>query len=233
MKNSFILPIIVLLLAGSMHAQVDIQVGNIDAIMLNQGASKVFRNSKNQRKDIQGSPYMQKMFGLARVENVKQKYYMRYNVNADEFEFITPKNDTLILDKIKDFSKITFVGTNKKYELVNYINSSGKYTTGYLNELHNKGNYILYVKENISFYDGKIAKTSLEKDMPARYVKSDNTYFFLNKEKGIVEFPSSKKQLVKLFPEQKEAIESFLKTNKVGFDEDFDRIKIIDFLATL
>ncbi len=233
MKTSTLYKFIVLLICSTLQAQVDIQNGNLDAIMLNQGASKVFRNAKNQGKQIQGSPYLQKMFGLAKVDNVAQKYYMRYNVNADEFEFITPKNDTLILDKITDFSKITFVGTGKKYELLDYTNDGGKYMKGYLIELHNKGNYTLYLKENISFYDGKIAKTSLEKDMPARFVKTDNTYYFKKSDKGIVEFPSSKKQLIKLFPEHKAVIESFLKENKVGFDEDYDRIKIIDFLSTL
>ncbi len=233
MKNLLMTTALILTLVSSTFAQVDLQFANIDAIMMKQGASKIFRNPKVQNADIQGTPYLQKSFGLAKVENVKQKYYMRYNVYQDEFEFITPKNDTLILDKIKDFSRITFEGLNKKYVLIDYTNSAGKYTNGYLIELYLKGSFILFMKENISFHSGRIAKTSLEKDMPARYSASDNTYYFKNNEKGIIEFPENKKQLFKLFPEKKQEIEVFLKESKVSFSEDSDKVKIIDFLSTL
>ncbi len=233
MKNILIALLLIFILVSPTHAQVDLQFANIDAIMMNQGASKVFRNSKNNGNKIQGTPYLQQMFAIAKVENVNQKYFMRYNVFADEFEFITPKNDTLVLDKIKDFSKITFTGINKKYALVDYINIGGKSVKGYLIESHSKGNCTLYVQERVLFYDGKVAKTSLEKDMPARYVKSDNAYYFKYNDQGIIEFPENKKQLLKLFPAKKQEIEVFLKESKVSFSEDYDKVKIIDFLSTL
>ena len=37
--------------------------------------------------------------------------------------------------------------------------------------------------------------------------------------------------LLKLFPDKKEAIENFIKENKIDFDIEKDRIKIINFLA--
>lgn len=233
MKKQLNITFLFLVLSFSTNAQVNLQLGNLDAIMLQQGAGKIFRNSKIKDSKIQGSPYLQKMFAAAKVENVTQKYFMRYNVFEDEFEFITPKNDTLILDKIKDFNKITFSGTNKKYVLVEYTNSGGKLTKGYLIELYLKGKSGLYEKENISFYPGKIAKTSLEKDMPARYAKADPRYYFNSSETNIIEFPENKKQLFKLFPEKKSVIEAFLKENKIDFDLETDKIRIIDFLATI
>ena len=232
-KNILIASVLILSIVSSSHAQVDLQFGNIDAIMMNQGASKVFRNSKNNGNKIQGTPYLQQMFAIAKVENVNQKYFMRYNAFADEFEFITPKNDTLVLDKIKDFSNITFTGINKKYTLVDYVNIGGKSVKGYLIDYYSKGNCTLYVQERVLFYDGKIAKTSLEKEMPARYVKSDNAYYFKCNDQGIIEFPENKKQLLKLFPTKKQEIEVFLKESKVSFNEDYDKVKIIDFLSTL
>ena len=117
--------------------------------------------------------------------------------------------------------------------LVDYTTSGGKAAKGYLMESHSKGNCTLYTKERVLFYDGKIAKTSLEKDMPARYAKSDNEYYFTTKEHGIVEFPESKKQLIKLYPDKKQEIESFLKETSASFNEDLGRMKIIDFLSTI
>lgn len=212
-------------------AQVNLNNPNIDAIMLNQGAGKVFRNPKNLQEKILGSPYHQLMFTQAKVGNVTQKYFMRYNNYADEFEFITPKNDTLVLDKIDDFSTITFLGTNKKYTLVTYSPTSEKAQKGYLIELYQKANFGLYKREWTSYYAGKKAKTSLEKDMPPRFNKEKDYYYLKDSNGYITDFPESKKQLVKLFPDKKEAIEAFVKENKIDFDADADRIKIINFLA--
>ena len=48
---------------------------------------------------------------------------------------------------------------------------------------------------------------------------------------GISEFPGSKKELIKLFPDKKQSIEAFFKEQKISFDKEADMIKIVDFLA--
>jgi hypothetical protein len=180
-----------------------------------------------------GSQYLQKMFAATIVKNISPNPYMRYNVYADEFEYITPKNDTLALDKIDAFESITFVSTHKKYRLTSYTNTKNKLVNGYLIVLYEKGDFILFMKENIIFYEGKKAKTSLEKDMPSRFTKTDNTYFLKNKDKGVIEFPDGKKALAKLFPEKKTEIETFVKENKIDFSNQTDLIKVVDFLSAL
>lgn len=179
-----------------------------------------------------GSPYLQKMFSPAKVKNITQNSNMRYNVFNDEFEFITAKGDTLIMDKIDDFATVTFNGTNKKYVLTPYTNTKKQLTYGYLIELYKKNNLVLFQKENIDYYEGKRAKTSLEKDMPARYSKTDDTYF-LKINEATAEFPNGKKDLIKLFPDKKPEIETWLKANKVSFGDRADMVRIVDFLATL
>ncbi|HMK06012.1 MAG TPA: hypothetical protein VK476_00695, partial [Flavobacterium sp.] len=91
----------------------------------------------------------------------------------------------------------------------------------------------LYKKENVTFYEARPAKTSLEASLPAKFVKADDTFYLKTKENSIVEFPDSKKQLIKLYPAKKAEIEAFLKENKISFTEDSDRIKVVDFLAAL
>lgn len=194
-------------------------------------AGKIFHNPQYEASKPKGSPYLNIMFASAKVENVDQKAFMRYNVFNDEFEFISPKNDTLILDKVADFANINFVATNTKYKCVTYTNTNGKITNGYLISLYEKGEYALFKKQNITFYEEKIAKTSLETNMPAKYVKSNDSYFLKNKNNGISEFPTSKKALVKLFPERKAAIESFIKVNNIDFEIEKDMVKIVDFLT--
>lgn len=202
----------------------------------NSESAKVIGNSyinpSRLQNKPQGSPYLQKMFASAKIESLNLKAFMRYNVFEDNFEFITSKNDTLILDKIEDFSTIIFSGNNKKYNLSQYTNSKNKLFNGYLICLSEKGNFTLFKKETIAFFEEKLAKTSLESDMPAKYSKSSDFYFFKNNDNGVIEFPDSKKQLIKLFPDKKESIENFLKENKIDFSEESGMIQIINFLAT-
>lgn len=192
-----------------------------------------FRNSSTKAKKPLGSPYISPAFAVAKVENLNISAPMRYNAFGDEFEFITTKNDTLILDKIEDFSHIVFSGNKRNYHLVIYVNSKNSLTNGYLIELYNKSNYTLFEKENISFTEEKVAKTTLEVGMPARYTKTDDTYFLRMPNGNTTEFPDGKKALAKLFPDKKQAIETFVKTNKIDFDNEADLVKVIDFLAAL
>ena len=136
----------------------------------------VFREEIKANK-IQGSPYLNSNFSFAKVQNVEEKSKMRYNVYKDEFEFISAKNDTLILDKLEDFKDLTFAATNTKYKLVNYLNLEDKFQFGYLIDIYQKNDFGLFKKENIGLTDEKIAKTTLEQNMPAKYYQSRDIYF--------------------------------------------------------
>ena len=195
-------------------------------------AGKIFKNPTSETYRILGSPYTESKFAYAEVENVAQKYFMRYNAYSDNFEFITFQNDTLAMDRIDNFSNITFTKPHKKYSYLNYISKSKGRGKGYLVELYTNADFSLYKKEAITFYAGKKAKTSLESDLPASYSQVKYSYFFKNKGVNIVQFPDSKKQFIKLYPDKKSEIESFVKENKISFDEEEDMKKIIDLLTT-
>lgn len=204
--------------------------GQSQALITNLG-NGLFKNIKSDPTRPKGSPYLVSKFIDVNVETINQVAKMRYNVYQDEFEFISPKNDTLILDKKNDFSDLKFADTNIKYKLVNYINSDDKYQYGYLINVYEQNSFGLFKKETILLSEGKIARTTLERDMPAQYSKSSDVYYLKNNDK-IIEFPSNRKKLAKLYPDMKEVIEKFVKENKIDFDNDADKIKIIDLLAT-
>ncbi len=191
----------------------------------------VFRELEKDKK-IEGTPYLNNNFTFVKVENVEENSKMRYNIFKDEFEFISVKNDTLILDKNENFKNLNFVSTNTNYKLLNYLNQNDKFYYGYLIDIHQKNNFGLYKKENTALTDEKIAKTTLEQNKLAKYYKTNDDYFIKNNDK-ISEFPSNKKRLIKIFPEKKEVIEAFLKENKIEFSKDSDKIKIINFLASI
>ncbi len=180
---------------------------------------------------IQGSPYLDKMFAKAKIDKIDQAVFMRYNVYNDEFEYITPKKDSLILDKIEAFGEIVFANTNKKFKLKTYTNSDNKLFYGYLVELYSKNKTLLYKKDNISFTDEKLAKTTLEQDKPAKYSANTPFYFIKYSDKMPSEFPSNKKGLIKLFSDKKSEIEVFFKENKIDFNDENHLKKIVDLIA--
>ena len=224
MKNTVLVFLFSLLFTASVFSQSYSEDGRM--------VGGAFRNRSVKKVKVIGSPYQNPMFASAKVGNIAGPIWMRYSIYNDEFEFITPKNDTLIADKIEDFSDITF-GNKIKYKLITYTNRKNQLYHGYLITMYQKGDYSLFKKENITFVDEKIAKTTLETNMPAKYVKSSDTFYLKNKNFGITEFPDGKKALIKLNPGKKELIENFIKENKISFDEQSDMIKIVDFLAGL
>lgn len=196
-------------------------------------AGKIFHNPIKLANKPEGQPYLNVAFQWAKIERVKQKALMRFNVYADEFEFISPKGDTLILDKLADFSPIEFPDTESKYVLTTFTTRNGKNHTGYLKETYTEGIYTLYTQDNITFYEGKEAKTTLESARPAKYAKGEARYFLKKEKAGVFEFPTSKKQLLGLFPSQKEAIEKFFDKENIDFKLQADRIKLLVFLNSL
>ncbi len=196
-------------------------------------AGKIFLNPIKSANKPAGQPYINTAFQWAKIERVKQKALMRFNVYADEFEFISPKGDTLILDKLSDFSPIEFPDAGSKYVLTTYTTRNGKNHTGYLKEEHTEGVFTLYTQDNIIFYEGKEAKTTLESARPAKYAKGEARYFLKKEKAGIFEFPTSKKQLLDLFPSQKEAIDLYFKKAAVNLKDQADRIKLVVFLNSL
>lgn len=181
----------------------------------------------------QGSPYTNKFFLPAKVGEIKNNALMRYDAYNDEFEFIDAKKDTLVLNKADKFSNITFVNGNLRYELVDYTNRKGVLTNGYLIKLHEIKGYTLYKKQTVTYSKEQVAERPFEPSSPAKFEQDKDVFYFKNNDKGIVMFPSSKKNLLKLYPEKKTEIEAFVKQNDIDFDKEADMAKVIDFLASL
>ncbi len=179
-----------------------------------------------------GIPYLNKAFTPAKVSGVGKTAMMRYDVFRDEFEFVNEKRDTLVLNKAEPFSSITFTITNTTYQLLEYTDK-GKKTNGYLISVLEKNSYALYKKQNVSYTKERIAKSGYESNKPATFERTRDTFFLKNGEQGISDFPSSKKGLIKLYPERKTEIEAFVKQHTIDFGKESDLSKLVEFLSTL
>lgn len=229
MKKQFITTIVTVLFSISAQCQDN---NNTTRVLIETvETANLWKQFNKHYSTTIGSPYLQKMFASAKISTVTKSVPMRYDVFSDEFEFIDSKNDTLVLIKSNQFNIITFAGTNTKYQLVNYTNDKGETIDGYLINLHENKGYILFKKQNVTYFSEKEARNSYQKAIPAKFVQTKDSFYLKNGDLGISEFPSNKKTFLKLFPEKKDDIEAFLKKNNIDFSKESDKMKIVDFLA--
>lgn len=178
-----------------------------------------------------GSPYSLDLFYDAEI-NISDtivKVPVRYNVVSDEMEF--RRDDKTFALVVKGDVVVNFLLTKKQYNYIQYtLEDVSK--KGFLCKKTNNLNINLFVKEVISYIPFKDALNSYDQPKPAHYRK-DNDIFLIQMGNDIVEMPTKKKALLKLFNDKEEEIETFLKTNKTSFREETDLIALVNYLNTL
>ena len=163
---------------------------------------------------------------------------LNYNFISEAMQFITPTGDTLSL---ADEPTIKYIAIEK---------DTFYYDKGYLEGLLNAGTVKLAIKQKIKFKDTyKIgafgtASPTLRTENEKTYM-GDNRYnliiaedliFVKEKEYYLnVRFRDfvivTKKNLIKLFPKQKDNIESFLKENNINLRVESDLKKLVQYLV--
>ena len=138
---------------------------------------KIIAQKNNQRSmdlsKMSGSPYSMKTFVLAKVERGNEKakasLLLRYNGYNDEIEIgksTTQETSEEALLKDKNL-RATF--NNKTYQYKTFESKKGETTDGYLILLFKGENYQLYRQDKKKLSEGRLAKTSLDKDIAPRF----------------------------------------------------------------
>ncbi|MCS3530918.1 hypothetical protein [Chryseobacterium sp. JUb7] len=197
---------------------------------MNGGPREVFYKIKSEGAgrslsydEIIGSPYINKNFSLAKVADDYEKAPARYNTYKDEIEF-QKDGTTLVLPNDSKFSRIEFF--SPKTTLVRLDSKDD--LSGYFFELVG-GKNALYKKIKTKFIDAVPAQNSYATDRPASFKTLDPVYY-IKTEKGFIKKAKNLKDLTEQFPDKKEAIEGFVKSNKIKFNNEADLIKLVTFL---
>lgn len=186
-------------------------------------------NSPNAGKnlsysDIQGSPYYEKGFRVAKFSGTDETAPARYNTYSDEVEFLK-EDKTFVLPKDDKFSTIIF--SNSKEKLVRL--NTGDDMSGYFFAMVEDSKYSLYKKVKTKFIDAVIAANSYATDRPAVF-KTLDPIFYIKTENGFIKNPKNQKDIIQQIPDRKESLTSFFKENKIKFDKEEDLKKIVLFL---
>ncbi|MEM0576016.1 hypothetical protein [Flavobacterium polysaccharolyticum] len=184
-------------------------------------------------KDIEGTPYIYKEFVPSEIEGVKSKMNLRYNAFDDVIEVEKNPNEIYTVSKDPAYGVIYMNYDRKKLRLITIVDKKSEEALAYAFELINNNKLALLRRDKIDFKEGKVAKTSFELNSKPQFTSIKSTYLLEQKDKKIIEFPSSKSKLLALYPSHTNEIKSYLKDNKIDLSDESDMIKTTHFLSTL
>jgi hypothetical protein len=173
--------------------------------------------------EILGSPYLDKNFHIAKIAENPEQLPVRYNSYNDEIEF--KKDDKILaLPKKSEFSRIQ---TASPKQILVLLETSDE-LSGYFFELVN-GKNSLYQKIKTKFTDYVPAPNGYASDKPATFKTLDPVYY-IKTEKGFIKKPKNQRDIIEQFPDKKEGLTTFFKSNKIKFDKEEDLIKLVTYL---
>lgn len=179
-----------------------------------------------------GSPYNSTTFLLGNVfiskKLTKSDVAMRYNIYSDEIEIKeslqSDDKDISALLKSPDIS-VTIL----KDSFVYLSKGKGLEKGGYFQEITTGKNYSLYKKLGKKYYEAKKAKTSFEKDVPAKFEDRETFYIHFSNG-GMVELPDSKKKIYKAFGESENEVKKYCKEGKLDVTKEKDLKRVVIYL---
>jgi len=183
-------------------------------------------------ENYNGSPYNSDTFLLGNIyinkELTKSDVAMRYNIYSDEIQVkeSLQSEDKVITALIKSpdisvkISNETFVYVSK---------GKGLEKGGYFQVATTGKTYSLYKRLGKVYFEASKAKTSFERDVPAKF-DDRNSYYIHFSNGGMVELPESKKKRYKAFGESEALVKAFAKEKKLDITEEKDLKRVIIYL---
>ncbi len=181
-----------------------------------------------------GSPYNSDTFLLGNVyinkELTRSDVAMRYNIYSDEMQIKeslqSEDKDITALIKSPDIS-VTILNETFIY----LPKGKGLEKGGYFQVATTGKTYSLYKKLGKEYFEASKAKTSFERDVPAKF--EDRTSYYIHfSNGGMVELPKSKKKRYKAFGESEALVKEYAKERKLDITKEKGLKRVIIYLDT-
>jgi hypothetical protein len=185
--------------------------------------------TKTAAADIQGSPFLDDKFveGEIYVSAKRTVVPVRYNVFQDWIEY-QQGGQTLVLEPSKTIEKVKIgdaVLVVDKFEL------QGKSKYGYLTLL-DTGKVVLMKKNVIRYIPLQKGRALDGTDLPAKYAKSPDVYFYKIGSGPLVEIDNLK-SLIASFPDKQEELKQYAKKEKISVKKQEELIQFIRYYSSL
>lgn len=175
--------------------------------------------------DIAGDPYLNNDFIEGKIitnDNVVLKGQLRYNIYADEMEFIVKEN-VYWIDNQDRIESIQYGDHTFMY----YLKGEDKFDRGDYYEVLEDGPTKLLLRRKVVLLDAVPAKP-YQDPKPPRFEPSRDTYFLMRFQ-GKPEKVTSKKELLQLMVDKEPEINSFIKKNKISANNLEDLKKVVAY----
>lgn len=231
MINKYIYIIALFLIVVNLSFSQDYQLREtMDFFQLNKTSTEDWKLAFTE-SDIEGSPFLSDDFIKGTVYTTSKTKYMdlplRYNAYNDQLEFKTPDGQLQTMSEPEIVEKIEFGEYNMVY--LSYFNAK---------KIHH-GFFIVMVEGKVSLYSRyeiifkKADKPAAYQEAePASFIKKPACYYFrigLEQAKKV----DNKKELIAIFPDHNNEIETFIKENKVKVSKPESLIKLVKYYNSL
>lgn len=193
-------------------------------------ASKASANdTKTAVADIQGSPFLDDKFveGEIYVSAKRTVVPVRYNVFQDWIEY-QQGGQTLVLEPSKTIEKVK-IGDDTF--IVDKFEFQGKSKYGYLTVL-DTGKVVLMKKNVIRYIPLQKGRALDGTDLPAKYAKSPDVYFYKIGSGPLVEVDNLK-SLIASFPDKQEELKQYAKKEKISVKKQEELVQLMRYYSTL
>jgi hypothetical protein len=181
-------------------------------------------------RDVEGSIYINDELLPAKLSNSEIIYAARYDAYQDEME-IQRDGKLFYLPKTFDVT-ITFLNSNKTYQVYSY-DDKGTLRAGYFAMLEKGEKISLLNREKIKFVEEVMPKSGYEKYKPPMLKRESDQFFIGYKNNTTVPLPKKKDEILALFSSKANEVQSYAKSNKLGFKKSEDLIEIFRFYNSL
>jgi hypothetical protein len=233
MKHFFLTLLFMLGLASFSFAQlmIDYEIRKaVDFYRTNKLIGGSWNDPLTQNK-IKGSPYLNNEFETGTVFTVQKLKYedipLRYNIYNDELEFKTPAGEILAMAAPETVEKALFGATQLIY--LPYTESNKTKKGFFLVLLEGKAS--LYAKPGVMFKEPS-APAAYKDAEPAAFVKKTDEYYIrIGIEQAVL--INSKKDLIAVFPDNQDKIESFIDKNKIKANKPEKLKEVVAFYNSI
>lgn len=184
-------------------------------------------------ENAKGSPYLDKNYQMGTFYIGDKSYgniLMRFNTYTDEIE-LARENDgqTEALMKI-DNSKVVF--KNNTLKVYDYNDKDNQPTKGYFLVLNSNDKLTLLLRKKCVFSPNEKALTANQADRAAKFTQYD--YYYVVKDGTLpVRLATKKKAIFKMFPEKKNEIKKYIKSEKLNIKKQADLTKLFKYISSL
>lgn len=193
--------------------------------------SEQVRSYSLRTGELKGSEYLNENFNPVKFSDSDKTYQVRYNAHQDEMEIIK-NGESYNLPKKFDYT-ITFLNKPEtNYKVYSYkVNKQEK--KGFFLLINPNKDFSLLVKEEIRLYDEVKGERGISNYKPPTLKRVKDKYFIGFKDNTAIEIPRKKKDFYLLFKKHSEALEMFVKGNKLNIKNKEDLIQIFNHYNTL